>query len=375
MDNNKVVKFSEIEKKDLLMQVPTMVQSLDAARAGNINTRPIDTSLAELIEDQYGVSKEVFYQKLGVNPKIDTMQNLFSMPNQSIRWLVPEIIRDAITLGMRQAPFYPNIIASDQSISGLTAIMPSINMSDATPAKVNEAETIPLGDVSFGEKTVKLFKIGKGFKITDEVRNYVSLDVLSIYLRDFGVQLGYAMDTLAMDVLINGNQVDGSESAPVIGVFDTSKGIVYKDLLRLWVRAARLGRNFQSMIGGEEQAIEMLDLPEFKDRHSGTTQATLNIKSPVPNKADFYIHPGTPNNQLLMVDTSAALIKLTAKQLMLESERIVSNQTEATYASLTTGFSKMYQDAAVLLAADTPFTTNGFPGFMNIDPSLTVNLD
>lgn len=373
--DNKVAKFSEIEKKELLMQVPTMVQSLDAARAGNLSTRPIDTSLAELIEDQYGVSKEAFYQKLGVNPKIDTMQNLFSMPNQNIRWLVPEIIRDAITLGMRQAPFYPNIIASDQSISGLTAIMPSINMSDATPAKVNEAETIPLGDVSFGEKTVKLFKIGKGFKITDEVRNYVSLDVLSIYLRDFGVQLGYAMDTLAMDVLINGNQVDGSESAPVIGVFDTTKGIVYKDLLRLWVRAARLGRNFQSMIGGEEQAIEMLDLPEFKDRHNGTTQATLNIKSPVPNKADFYIHPGTPNKQLLMVDTSAALIKLTAKQLMLESERIVSNQTEATYASLTTGFSKMYQDAAILLAADKDFKTNGFPGFMSIDPSLTVNLD
>lgn len=373
--DNKVAKFSEIEKKELLMQVPTMVQSLDAARAGNLSTRPIDTSFAELIEDQYGVSKEAFYQKLGVNPKIDTMQNLFSMPNQNIRWLVPEIIRDAITLGMRQAPFYPNIIASDQSISGLTAIMPSINMSDATPAKVNEAETIPLGDVSFGEKTVKLFKIGKGFKITDEVRNYVSLDVLSIYLRDFGVQLGYAMDTLAMDVLINGNQVDGSESAPVIGVFDTSKGIVYKDLLRLWVRAARLGRNFQSMIGGEEQAIEMLDLPEFKDRHNGTTQATLNIKSPVPNKADFYIHPGTPDKQLLMVDTSAALIKLTAKQLMLESERIVSNQTEATYASLTTGFSKMYHDAAILLAADKDFKTNGFPGFMSIDPSLTVNLD
>lgn len=373
--DNKATKFSEIEKKDLLIQVPTMVQSLDAARAGNINSRPIDTSFAELVEDQFGVSQEAFYQKLGINPKIDTMQNLFSMPNQSIRWLVPEIIREAITLGMRQAPFYPNIIASDQAISGLTAIMPSINMSDAAPSKLNEAETIPLGDVSFGEKTVKLFKIGKGFKITDEVRNYVSLDVLGIYLRDFGVQLGYAMDTLAMDVLINGNQVDGSESAPVIGVYDTSKGIVYKDLLRLWVRAARLGRNFQSMIGGEEQAIEMLDLPEFKDRSQGTTQATLNIKSPVPNKADFYIHPGTPNKQLLMVDTSAALIKLTAKQLMLESERIVSNQTEATYASLTTGFSKMYHDAAVLLAADKQFTQNGFPGFMNIDPSLTVNLD
>ena len=47
----------------------------------------------------------------------------------------------------------------------------------------------------------------KGFKLTDEVRNYVSLDVLGIYLRDFGVQLGYALDTLAMDVAINGNNL------------------------------------------------------------------------------------------------------------------------------------------------------------------------
>ena len=44
--------------------------------------------------------------------------------------------------------------------------------------KVNEAETIPLGDVSFGQKSVSLFKIGKGFKLTDEVKNYVSINVL-----------------------------------------------------------------------------------------------------------------------------------------------------------------------------------------------------
>ena len=367
--------FQKLKAQDLVRELPSMVQQLDGFRAGNNNHKPTEITLEELVTGKYGVSKEAFYDKLGINPKMDTMQNVFSMPDQSIRWIVPEIIREAITLGIREAPFYPNIIASDQPINGLSAIMPSINMSDAAPAKVNEAETIPLGDISFGQKSVSLFKIGKGFKITDEVRNYVSLDVLGIYLRDFGVQLGYAMDTLAMDVLINGNKADGSESAPVIGVYDTTNGITYKDLLHIWVRAARLGRNFQSMIGGEDQAIAMLDLPEFKNRSQGTTMATLNIKSPVPNSADFYIHPGTPANQLLLVDKSAALIKLTAQQLKLESERIVSNQTEATYASLTTGFSKMYNDAAILLAADRAFSTYGFPAYMAIDAYLSVNLE
>lgn len=367
--------FAQLKMEDLRKELPEMVRSLEAYRQGSNNTLPIEVTLEELVQGKYGVSQDAFFEKLGINPKIDTMQNIFTMPQQNIRWIVPEIIRAAITTGMRQAPFYPNIIASDQSINGLQVTMPMVNMSDAAPAKVNEAETIPLGDVSFGQKSVSLFKIGKGFKLTDEVKNYVSIDVLGIYLRDFGIQLGYAMDTLAMDVLMNGNKANGSESAPVIGVYETTNGITYKDLLHIWVRAARMGRNFTTMIGGEDQAIEMLNLPEFKERHSGTTEATLNIKSPVPNKADFYIHPGTPDQQLLMVDTSAALIKLTAKQLMLESERIVSNQTEAVYASLTTGFSKMYQDAVLLLAANKKFSEVGFPSFMNIDPYLLVNLE
>lgn len=365
----------KVEKKQLLSELPGMIQSLDSFRDGGNENLPVDITLNEVIQERYNLSREDYMEQIGINPKQATMKNIFNMPDQSIRWIVPEIIREAITLGVRQAPFYPNIITSDQPINGLQAIMPHINMSDAAPAKVNEAETIPLGTVSFGQKSVSLFKIGKGFKITDEVKNYVSLDILGIYLRDFGIQLGYAMDTLAMDTLLNGNKPDGSESAPVIGVYSTVDGIQYKDLLHIWVRAARMGRNFSTMIGAEDQAIELLDLPEFKKREQGTTEATLTVKSPVPNKASFYIHPGTPDNQLLLVDTSAALVKLTAKQLMLESERIVSNQTEAVYASLTTGFSKMYQDAALLLASDKAFSTNGFPSFMDIDPFLNINLE
>lgn len=371
----KVIDISKYKATDFINELPQMVKFMDAARSGNKNQVCTDISLEELVQEKYGLSQADFFEKIGINPRMTTMQNIFTMPNAGVRWIVPEIIREAIVLGLRKAPFYPEIIAHDEKVSGLQITMPHINMSDAAPAKINEAETIPLGDISYGEKQVSIFKIGKGFKLTDEVRDYVSLDVLGIFLRDFGIQLGYALDTLAMEVLLNGNMVDGSESAPTIGVYDTTNGIQYRDLLHLWVRASRLGRNYQNIIGGEDQAIDLLDLPEFKERYQGTTYATLNIKSPVPNQANFYIHPGTPENQILLVDKAAALIKLTAKELMLESERIVSNQTEATYATLTTGFCKMYQDAAVLLASDLDFATYGFPTFMNIDPYLSIGLE
>lgn len=367
--------MAELLKENLLKELPDMAKNLDAIRKGSQTTLPTDLEMSAMVQEKYGVDMGEYLDKLGINTRVDTLNNLFTMPDQSVRWVVPEIIRAAVTLGLRQAPFYPSIIAADQPIAGLTAIMPYINMSDAAPARVNEAETIPLGTISYGQKSVSIFKIGKGIKITDEVKNYVSLDVMAIFLRDFGIQLGYAMDNLALDTVINGDKMDGSESAPVIGVKSTTNGITYRDLLKIWIRGSRMGRNFTSMIGGEDQALDILDLPEFKNRQSGTTQANLNLHTPVPTSADFWIHGGVPANELLMLDKSAAMIKLTAQPLMLESERIVSNQTEAMYASLSTGFSKMYRDAAILLDGTKAFTDNGFPSYMDVDPLLSVNLE
>lgn len=368
------IDITNYKAADFIKELPQTVQQLDAFRGGNNVRKPINISLGELVENRYGLSEDAYFEKLGINPKVDTISNIFTMPDQNIRWIVPEIIREAINLGIDQAPFYPNVIASDQPISGLSAIMPFINPSDAAPAKVNEAETIPLGTVSFGQKSVRLFKIGKGFKLTYEVRDYVSLDVMSIFLRDFGIQLGYALDSLCMDTLVNGNQADGSESAATIGV-DTVGSVTYRDLLRIWVRASRMGRVFSTMIGGETMAMDILDLPEFKLRMQGTTAATLNLKTPVPNSADFYIHSGVEDDQVLLVDKRSAIIKLTARQLMLESEKIVSNQTEAVYATLTTGFSKMYQDASIILDSSVAFTSNGFPEYMDVDKFLDINLE
>lgn len=370
MENLDISKFTS---QDYTKEFREMVTLLDQSRRGNSDKLPVDVSFSELVTGKWGISVYELLDKVGIDTRVSTMQNIFSMPDQNVRWVVPEIIRTAILTGVRKAPFYPEIIASEQSVKGLSVTMPYINMSEAEPAKLNEAETMPLGNISYGQKEVKLFKVGKGIKITDEVKNYVSLDVMAIFLRDFGIQLGYSLDTLALDTVINGNKSDGSESAPTIGT-DSGSSIVYKDLLRIWVRGSRLGRNFNNLIGDEEQAIALLDLSEFKNRQSGTTQATLNVKSPVPNTANFWIHPGVPENQLLMIDKSAALIKLNAQALMLESERIVSNQTEAIYASMTTGFSKMSNDAAILLDSSQTFSNKGFPDSMNIDPFLSIDL-
>lgn len=367
---------SKFSAQDYSSKFPEMVRNLDQIRlgTGTKSKKPLDISFEDLTKEQWGLSLEDVLTKVGVDTKITSMENIFTMPDQSIKWIVPEIIRSAVVLGLRQAPFYPDLISADEPVSQLKVTMPYINMSNAVPTKLNEAETISVGNISYGSKTVNLFKIGKGMKITDEVKNYVSLDVMSIFLRDLGVQMGYVADTLAIDTLINGNQSDGSESAPVIGVTDTAKLTQYRDLLRVWIRGSRMGRSFTNLVGSEETALDLLDLPEFKNKQQGTTQSTLNVKTPVPNSANFYIHPGIPASMTLLLDRSSAMIKLTSQQLKLESERIVSNQTEAIYATMTTGFSKMFRDASILVDQTKLFSANGFPDYMNIDPYLNINL-
>lgn len=353
---------AQVSSSKYKAELETIHNHLEAARRRE--TGSTDMTMAQYVKTRWGVSMASFMDDLGIDPTVDTISNLFTMPEKEYRFLVPEIMREAVRLGLRRAPIYPNVIAAEQSVSGLTVNMPSINMSDATPRKVGEGETIPLGDISYGKKDVTIYKMGRGISMSYEVKDYVAINVVSIFLQDFGVKLGHLLDAQLIDVLINGEQPDGSASAPVIGV-GTSGSIEYKDYLRIWVRMSRLGRTANVMISGEDMAIETLDLEEFKDRKTGVPDMRLNVKTPLPNQADHYVHSSVPDDQVIILDPSSAIIKLNAKPLLVESEKIISNQTLASYASITTGFTTVYQDARVILDKGEDFDSNGFPEYMD----------
>lgn len=364
--------LDKFEKSKFKGEIKGLVNLADSLRSDK--DQPQDITLSEIVEEKFQVGLDGLLADLGIDPTIDTINNLMTVGDADVRWLIPEIIRDAIRAGLRDAPIWPAVTATEQDISQKSVTMPYINMSDATPRYVGEAETIPLGSISYGEKAVSTFKIGRGIKLSYEVRNFVSLDVISIFFQDFGIRLGQALDTLAVDVLINGDQADGSGSAPVIGV-GTADSKEYKDFLKVWIRASRMGRKMNTIIGGEASALETLDMAEFKDRKAGTTDANLTLKTPVPKDANYFIHGNVPGDQEILVDPRYALIKFNVIPLMIESEKIVSNQTEAFYASLTTGFGKVFRDSAVVVDKSLAFASNGFPDYMDVDSYQNITLE
>jgi len=362
-------------------EIQNWVNNCESLRRNAEN--PVDITFESYLKKKKDISLSAVFEDLGIDPSVDTIENIFTLPDPSVRWLVPEIIREALRLGLRKNPIWSNVVAAEQTVKGLQVVLPHLNMSEAAPKYVGEAETIGLGTISFGQKSLKLRKIGRGVKIPYEVRNYVSINVVAIFLQDFGIKLGHAIDGLMINTLINGEQADGSESAPVIGI-TTPNTLTYADILRIWVRMSRIGRIPNLMIGGEAAALSTLNLTEFKTNNNGgaTTPGGpgniggIKLKTPVPSNTDYFIHGSMPANQQLIIDPASAVIKYNAQPLLVESEKIVSNQTEATYATLTTGFGIVFRDGRVLMDTSLDFdTTNPFPAYMDVDALEAVTID
>lgn len=366
MNTQKFEEFAK-EKGHHIEDIHRSLESLRRDSKGGIDVDFDDISK----ESELGLTMDEALAEMGINPSIDTLDAIINTNDLKVRYLIPEIIRKAIRAGLRSAPIWPAITAMEMDSTQKKVTMPYLNMSDAAPRKVNESETIPVGNISYGDKSVEVYKIGRGIKIPYEVIQFVSIEVIALFLQDFGIKLGHALDTLAIDVLLNGDQSDGSASAPVIGVATTGTK-VYRDFLKPWIRGSRMGRNFNTIIGGEDSAIDTLDLAEFKDRKMGTTYATLDVKSPVPNSASYFVHGNVPADQEILLDSRYALIKMNVVPLLIESDKVISNQTFETYASITTGFCKMFLDSVLVLDKSLAFSAHGFPEYMDVDSQLNV---
>lgn len=360
------------EKSQFKGKIESLVKLAEGIRAHERNPR--DVTFEELIKEKHQVTLASFLADIGLNLATDSIQNILTVPEFDVRWIIPEVFRTALLLGYRAAPIYPNIIAGEEQMRGLRQVMPHINMSDAAPRYVGEGETIPLGQVSYGSKEFRIFKVGRGIKLTDEVVQFASLNLVSIFMRDFGIKMGHATDVLAIDCLLNGEQVDGSEAAAVVGTANGST-LTYKDLLTIWVRLGRMGRIPNTLLGGEAMAIDTLDLAEFKTPVMGSPKESLVLKSPVPQKTSFYVHGNIPANQALIIDPSAGIIKFNGFPLKVESERIVSNQTEVFYVTLQTGFAKLFTDAILVVDRSKTIDAYPLPAQFDIDPYQNVEIE
>lgn len=343
----------------------TLIQNAGRQDPDRQDRPSLDVSLAAILAGgQYRTTPEQLFHDLGVNFYTTTLQELLTR-DEDTRWLAPVFIRDAIEAGVRAAPIYPSLIAASEAVPQPATTLPKVEMSDAAPRVAAEGASVEMGSVSYGDKTVKLVKRARGMQITYEAVQFLTLNLLSVYLRDLGVRLGSALTSLAVTALLNGDQADGSESAAVIGVENTTTKLAYQDIVRVWVRLALQGRQPTTILADEAGVNKLLNMDEFKKRYAGSPDKTLNLRTPLPSEQDVFAHAAVPAGKYLFLCRDAALVQLTAQPLLIEYDKIINRQIQEAVASIITGFATLLRDSRVVVNEAVAFSGNGFPTWMD----------
>lgn len=389
-------------------KVKEIVRRMDAMRQDK--HKPRNVRLSQFLQETYELEPGHLYSELDIDPTFTTVRELMNdddnawlmaeivrdsvlqglgiaqrerladMARQAVvsqapvtseagggtRWISPEVFLDPIMRGAVQSVFYPDLVVREVMVGNLTVTVPYMDLSDATLAESEEGATIEEGSVIYGSKEVKVRKRARGIKMTYESIEFNTIDLVALFFVDFGRLLGHTLNGDAVLAIINGDQDNGSEAASVIGVADTNKGITYRDILRVWIRLSLLGRTSTSIIGNEDTAINYLLLEEvLKTLFPGPRIAPTNLKMPLPTMQDLYVSIKVPANKLVFQDSSSSLVQLTARPLMVESERIASKQLQGTYASIITGFAKLNRNASVVVDGSIAYAGNAFPAWMS----------
>lgn len=330
-----------------------------------------DVTLKSYLEETYDsdMTPERFYRDLGIDLKDLTVEKMLNTSDLN-RWLFPEIFRDAIRRGLEYTPFYSGLIAAEETISGTGLTMPFMDFSDIDRDEVrlrdtHEGATITEGEiVAWAEKQVTIKKKARGLKQTYESIMFTPIDLAAIYFEELGTTLGADLDRDLVDIALNGDQADGSESAPVIGA-TTANILTFSDLVRAWIRFKRIGRNSSVMLASEADAITILNMEEFQRTlpANGVSPSgiSLNVSTPLPTSQDIFVHDAIPAGKIVLVDRARAFIQLTAMPLLIESEQIVSRQLKGEYVSIITGFANIFRDGRMVLDYTTTVGANPGP--------------
>jgi hypothetical protein len=364
-----------------------------------------DIGLRQFMQETYTengqpLGPEHLYAELGIDPHRTRVKDL--MADEDNKWLMAEIVRDGVRqgmgiaareravsqgpvisdggtqrfmqpdiylepqrLGLVQSTFFPDLIVREEPVASPTVTIPNVSLSAATLKDTGEAATIEEGSVTYGSKQVTLTKKARGIKITYEAIQFNSLSLVQIFFQDAGRILGHTLNTMAINTLVSGDVSGGTEAAGVVGVEATANKITWYDLTRAAIQGGLIGRVFSQIIGNAQTALDFLNLAEVKNKTfpGGPLLGTV-MRSPLTMPEALYVSPVVPTGQVILQDPSMSLVQLTAIPLMVETEKIISKQLEASFASIMTGFAKLMRNSSFILDGTILYSGNGYPAWM-----------
>lgn len=303
-----------------------------------------------------------FYRDIGIlNPGEVTVKNLTSTYHKGSRFLFPELVRSAVEQGLADA-IYPNIVAETQKVSGeRTAVMPTLILNNNIPEAVGEGETMPQATVTYTSRSIELYPKALGIKFTYDALNGMKMNLLQKFLGNQGMLMGLTLDADALNVLLSGDQGNGSQSPAIVGISSTTSGLQYEDFIRIFTWIAGRGFIADTIIVSFEEAIKVFNMDEFKLRdQNGTVLIESMSNIPLPQNINIWAKSNMPSEKIIVMDSNNALVEFDAEPLLIETDKMIFERIEGTTTSMRVGFGNLHRTARVVIDLSQEYGTAGY---------------
>jgi len=289
-------------------------------------------------------------QEFGVDLNRISVERFFqSDPNA--KWLFPDIVRESVVAGINRKPAFPDLIIRDEPVSGTSYDVPyvSTDSEEEELRGVAEGAVIPESEIAYGDRVIRLNKMGRGIIASYEVVRRMSVDMLRVHLQRMGEQMGLALDARLVQVLISGDSSGETAATPINSA--TAGSFDYPDLVKAFLTLST-DNSFTPthVLVSPTTAEAVLQFEEISDSNlfdfakSGSMPTPLGVKMiPMAGQAD---------DKIVMLDAGYAVQKVTEQDVLVESDKLINQQWERTYLTTVTDFAIIYEDARVVLNSD-----------------------
>jgi len=344
-------------QQDGLMRERLRFLSQDVDRLRGMRGRELYDTLSQL-----GLSYGQYFRALGTNLQDYCAQEFgvdvgritverFFQSDPNAKWLFPDVVRDAVLTGMKRKPVYPSLIARDEQVNGGVYDVPyMVESENEEMNSLAEGSVIPESEITYGDRIVRLFKLGRGVVASYEAVRRMSVDLLRVHLQRIGECLGRAFDDCATTTLAEG---DGSNvvTQPRLINTATAGSWTYGDIVSGFMTLASEHYFTPThMLANTALCRTILNMSEFKEANLFDFAKTGDLPTPLGMR--LVPMESQPENMLTILDSGYALQKLTEQDLLVESDKLINQQWDRTYLTVVTNFAILYPKARVVVRSN-----------------------
>ncbi len=294
--------------------------------------------------------EEYCAREFGIDLNQVTVERFFQT-DPNAKWLFPDMVRESVVAGMTGKPVYSQLIIRDERIDSAVYDVPYVEESEEEEElrSVSEGAVIPESQIKYGNRIIRLEKLGRGILASYEVIRRMSVDMLRVHLRRIGECLGRNIDKRLAYILVYGDT--SGLTAPEVLNSQTAGTWKYTDLVRAFLHLTT--KNFFNpthLIANSDTMEQILSLPEITDSALFDFAKSGNLPTPLGVK--LVPMPDHPANCFTLLDSRYAVQKLTEQDVLVESDRLINQQWDRSYLTVVTDFAIIYQKARVIVRND-----------------------